>query len=293
MSEEGARTFFICLSRFKEIAPVGQVLLTESVCCSIFGSLRSPQYQQLRFHELPTVDWQRGLNRSDPLQTWRPGFESIGQDICTYRRLGTLDNCLKSGPTRIAQSLCRGTYHFTLFHETFRIPVHIAELWKLERGSVINVQWQITSDFHPHAFALLATKADDGRRVGIRLFTTIQNTSYEYWLTRPSVEAIKLANTLHDFLTGQIVGKDYHWDESRKYIFQDPKHSVRDGDDGIRAETVIKAVRIGLPYQNLDFIWNDPTRAPETLPTKLMLQRNIRRKVNVLLGILSPSINTG
>jgi hypothetical protein len=69
MSEQGARTFFICLSKYKEIALVGQVLLTESVCCAIFGSLKSPQYQELRFYELPTVDWQHGLNRSDPLQT--------------------------------------------------------------------------------------------------------------------------------------------------------------------------------------------------------------------------------
>jgi hypothetical protein len=131
MSEQGARTFFICLSKYKEIALVGQVLLTESVCCAIFGSLKSPQYQELRFHELPTVDWQHGLNRSDPLQTWKPGFESIGQDICTFRRQRTLDNCLRSGPMLIGQSLCRGIYHFYLFYETFRILKHIAELWKL------------------------------------------------------------------------------------------------------------------------------------------------------------------
>jgi hypothetical protein len=156
----------------------------------------------------------------------------------------------------IGQSLCRGTYHFYLFHETFRIPKHIAELWKLQRGSVINVQWQITSDFHPHAFAPWATEAD-GRRVGIRIFTTIQNTIYEHWLTRKSVEAIELANTLHDFLTGQIVGKDYQWDKSRKYIFQDPKHSVRDTNDRTCTESVIKAVRIGLPCQDPYFMVNE------------------------------------
>ncbi len=28
-------------------------------------------------------------------------------------------------------------------------------------------------------------------------------------------EAVLLANTLHDFLNGQILGKDYEWTESR------------------------------------------------------------------------------
>lgn len=113
------RTFFIYLSRYKEIVLVSQVLLTKSVCCSIFGLLRSPQYQQLRFYELPTIDWQRGLlNRSDPLQTQRPRLETISRDLCVYRRLRTLDNCLKSGPIRVAfiprqRHLVNRTYQFS------------------------------------------------------------------------------------------------------------------------------------------------------------------------------------
>jgi hypothetical protein len=48
-----------------------------------------------------------------------------------------------------------------------RILMHVVKLWKLQHGSIINVQWQIASEFHLHAFALRATIADDGRRVGI------------------------------------------------------------------------------------------------------------------------------
>ena len=272
MKEEGSKTFFICLSRYKEIVPVGQVLLTESVCCSIFGSLRLPQYQELRFHELPTVNWAHGLNRSDPLQSWRPGHKTIGRDLCLYRRLRTLDNCLNSGPMRVTfiprqRDSITGSFQFNLFEESFRIPTHIAKLWKLQHGSIINVQWQIASKFHPHAFTPRATIADDGRRVGIRIFSTIQHATREHWIIRDSVEATKVANTLYDFLTYKIVGKDYEWNESRKYIFQNPKYAFMREENGyICSGRVGRRGRIGLPCLDNEFIWDDETRAPEAIP---------------------------
>jgi len=52
-----------------------------------------------------------------------------------------------------------GSYLITLF-ENFVIPKHIAEYWRLQSGSVVNVQWQVLDDIHPHAYAPMA---DDGR----------------------------------------------------------------------------------------------------------------------------------
>ena len=155
---------------------------------------------------------------------------------------------------------------FWLFSEGFRIPKGVAECWGLQNGSVVNVQWQISDSTHSHAFAPMAEQTDDGRRVGIRVLKTIRQIPYEHWIVRNSPEAVPLANTLHDFLTGQIVGKDYKWNDSRRYIFQESKdwQNKKDKDiDDADADEVQRRVRIGLPYYN-DFMWSDRTRKLET-----------------------------
>lgn len=276
MDEPGANTFFIRLSSYTENVPTAQVLLTESVCCSIFGTFSSEVYQQVRLKWLPKVDRDRGLNRSDPLQTWRSGVDTIGNDASSYRRLRTLDNCLKSGPMRVGfhprkKSITNGSYQFTLFDENFTIPKTVAELWRLRGGSVVNVQWDVSTDFHQHPFAPMAKETDVGRRIGIRVF---QTTKHEHWIVRNTKEAVTIANTLHDFLTGQIIGKPYKWDSSRKYIFQDSKHYTNRKDDNASSVDieVEQRVRVGLPYNNRDFVWDDRTRKPETRPAELKTQ---------------------
>ena len=49
--------------------------------------------------------------------------------------------------------------------------------------------------------------------------------------------------------------------------------------------------RIGLPYLNNEFLWDDETRAPETIPKELMLQQKDLDKVkSTSLGmLLSPT----
>ena len=65
----------------------------------------------------------------------------------------------------------------------------------------------------------MAQENVDGKRVGIRAFTTIAGIEHEHWLVRNTSEAVLLANALHDLLNGPIVGKDYKWTESRRHIF--------------------------------------------------------------------------
>ncbi|OBT38645.1 hypothetical protein VE00_11072, partial [Pseudogymnoascus sp. WSF 3629] len=117
----------------------------------------------------------------------------------------------------------------------------------------------------------MAKETDAGRRIGIRVFQTTQQVSREHWLVRNTKEAIAIANTLHDFLTGQIVGKSYEWDSSRKYIFQESKHYANRKDDnaGSADVEVERRVRVGLPYCNRGFVWDDRTRKPETRPAEL------------------------
>jgi hypothetical protein len=89
MEELGATISFIRLASYTEAVPIGQVLLAEAVCCSIFGSFNSERYCKLRLKELPKVYWDYGLNKCDPLRTLTSGLglETIGNDAATYRRL--------------------------------------------------------------------------------------------------------------------------------------------------------------------------------------------------------------
>jgi hypothetical protein len=178
MEEQDTTTFFIPLVIYKEVVEIGQVLLAESACCAIFGTLNSEEYRQIRLEQLPKVDWNYGLNRSDPLWTFGTGYKTLGRDLTLYRRLRTLYNCLRSGPVRVKNCRPQGSYQFHLFEEQFIIPVQVEKKWGLQHNSKVNVKWDIADGTHPHAFAPLATKADDGRRIGIRVFTT----ENEYWI---------------------------------------------------------------------------------------------------------------
>lgn len=92
---------------------------------------------------------------------------------------------------------------------------------------------------------------------------------------RKSREAVLLANTLYDFLNDQIVGKEYEWTESRRYIFQDSEREVYK-DTG--SEGTGRRKHVGIPYFNEDFKWDDGQRQPETKPTsrnKILPSRGI------------------
>jgi len=89
---------------------------------------------------------------------------------------------------------------------------------------------------------------------------------------RNTPEAVLLANTLYDFLDGQIVGKNYKWTESRKYIFFD---SANREENMEFADCKLKMgggpsgrKRGGLPCCNDDFIWGDGQRKAEIKPAR-------------------------
>lgn len=268
MDKPGTTTSFVSLLNYEKRVPIGAVLLAEAMCASLFGSFDSEQYRKVRLRDLPEVNWEYGLNRSDPLRSLPTGPESIGNDVTTYRRLRTLDNCLKSGPMRVGfhprrKHAMNGSYQFCLFKENFTIPKDVAFSWKLNDQSEINVQWQCYPERHPHAFAPMARENDDGKRVGIRVFMISDGIEHEHWIVRNTPGAVLLANTLHDFLNGQIVGKDYKWTESRRHIFQGVE---REDSEDTEGERTGNRARVGIPYHNKDFIWDDGQRQPETKP---------------------------
>ena len=98
-------------------------------------------------------------------------------------------------------SIC--SVRISLFAKTWQL------VWKLARQDEIYVQWQCCPDRNPQAFAPMAQEDDDGKRVGIRAFKIVDGVEREHWIVRDTPDAVLLANTLHDFLNGQIVEKDY------------------------------------------------------------------------------------
>ena len=269
MDDPEATTSFVCLLRYDQVVPTGQVLLAEATCASLFGTFDSELYRSIRLEGLPNVRREYGLNRSDPLRSLPTGPATIGNDVTTYRRLQTLENCLNGGPIQVGFHSRRrhnsnGSYQFCLFNENSTIPKNVALSWKLGKESEINVQWQRTLDRHPHAFAPLAEDDDVGKGVGIKALKLVDGVVHEHWIVRKSRDAVLLANTLYDFLNDQIVGKEYEWTESRRYIFQDNEREVHEDTGSKRTG---RRKHVGIPYFHEDFKWDDGLRQPETKPT--------------------------
>ena len=185
MEETGVITSFICLLSYAEPVQIGQVLLAEAVCASLFITFDSDLYRDVRLHSLPQVDRSHGLNQSDPLRSLPAGPKSIGNDVTTFRRLRTLHNCLGSGPVRVSYHVrqereTKSSWRFQLFTAMFTIPKKIAATWDLSTDPEINVEWQCSDGVHPHAYAPAAGKHEDGSSVGIRAFKIVKGKTEQH-----------------------------------------------------------------------------------------------------------------
>lgn len=213
MNEVGTTVSFIRLATYQQRVSPGQILLTETVCCILFGSFDTLEYREISPSSLPPVNWAGGLSRSDPLRI--PGMSNqVGIDVTTYRRLKWLQNCVDFGLTRVipyTKSYGSTSWRFSCFKERLTIPVEVVTEWGLNDGKPfeVNVRWEVANDTHQHAFAAMAEESDDGRRVGIQVSKNIRNHWVHHWIVRNIPSAVPLANTLHDFLTGKIVEKNY------------------------------------------------------------------------------------
>lgn len=195
----------------------------------------------MRSKDLPNGGWGTWSEQKRPLKDIATGPKSIGNDVTTYRRwpdstiLRPVTPSMQVGfHSRRGLSMVT-SYRFALFHKMFTIPKKIARQWKLELRSQINVEWQCSDGRHPHAFAPMATENDDGRRVAIRAFTNVEGIDHEHCIVRNAPGAVRLSNTLHDFLKGMIVRKAYKWDKSRDYVFSiDQRQENEDSKDPCR-----------------------------------------------------------
>ncbi|MCJ1246208.1 hypothetical protein MMC30_003414 [Trapelia coarctata] len=227
MDAPGAVIHFILLAAYDTRVETPQVLLTEAVCASLFDT------------------------GSDMTQ--------IGQDSVTYRRLRALENALGACPQRVY--IDSNVYRIKFFQARFTIRREIAGKWRLEHSSEVCVEWEISDDTHPHCFAM-ANPGDEASRLGIKV-SKIGGGDQVLWIRKSMESAVPLANTLYDLFTRNIVGKQYHWKPDRTHIFRE--QSAQEGANPSGNETRERK-RVGLPFDDSEFIWGDRERLPGTRP---------------------------
>ena len=108
MDRAGSTTNFLRLATYPPKTVTAQILLTEAVSASLFGTVQNKVYLDSRHPSLPAANNIVGLNRSDPVQAWEEGLPTFGIDATLFRCLRVLDNCRRSGPFHLAAHLRKG-----------------------------------------------------------------------------------------------------------------------------------------------------------------------------------------
>lgn len=148
---------------------------------------------------LPAVSPQIGLNRADPLgsSTYAEFLEACKAD--RYERM--LDHALECGERTVQVQYYDGAKTKIRACElplgnvlSFFVPLEIVKAWDLERNPKVRAQYDISeSERHPRAYVQWGglpfaywggVPSDVGRRVGVRIFKTINGKEIEHWFLR-------------------------------------------------------------------------------------------------------------
>jgi hypothetical protein len=97
------------------------------------------------------------------------------------------------------------------------IPVPITKSWGMKGPCKANIHYEIAEIAHPNRFARAAKASDDGIRLGNRM----EHDGRHVWLTRRGITAVKMANTIHDWL------RDAPYEEILKRKDRYPLHSSK------------------------------------------------------------------
>lgn len=101
------------------------------------------------------------------------------------------------------------------------IPIAIGRTWKLdeENNQDFMLRLELVKGRHPHACATAVTDSDDGRRVALEVYKLINGQVRQAWLSNNGPLAVKVANTLHDWLDGRLADlSKYVWHPSRARV---------------------------------------------------------------------------
>lgn len=173
----------VCLVRFREQVEPAVVLFAEATMVSIFGTFPRRDYQEFQDPRLPAIDWDAGVNQSDPLMTG--DNRELWKDSVMSKRRKKLDNARAGGPVRVAYTKPpKEAWMLRIFEQLqLLIPKATAIAWNLRGDSQVNVSYDIATDRHPNAFAIDAPDIIDGRVLGIKVSKEIDGEEKEIWLT--------------------------------------------------------------------------------------------------------------
>ena len=205
---------------FEDTAPKQLVLIAEAIMCSFFSTYGLEIYRDFRLPELPSVDSDISVNPSDPLAP-------EGHLFTTQRAEGqhrTLANALAGGPQNVYvrrdKDSVTKAYVFTVFDITFAMPKKLGDEWGLSASPFIDVTFDISPTIHQFPYAILCESHDDGCHLGVSISKVIKDVRKQWWLEKRSMEGIRQANSLVDWLNEDIEEPKTHlWGWDRRAFF--------------------------------------------------------------------------
>jgi hypothetical protein len=225
----GAKANFIVLARFGQPVEAPLVFITEALMTILFGSWNNRVFLKLQpsFLLRRKINW--GLNTANPLDHGvasymrkehpdipsdryksRAHYIANGRRRATQRKAELLDNARSGGPVKVTVQHVRSkhlTFQFQLLGETFRIPSPLALSLGLDQSKEVNVEYKISADQHPFAYATKARWKDETRKLGVRLTGYFSHgprkgEPFKRWIHCSSGEAISRVRRVMRVLAG-------------------------------------------------------------------------------------------
>ncbi|KAL1635372.1 hypothetical protein SLS56_001796 [Neofusicoccum ribis] len=205
----GNKANFVILAVFDTETPKELIYFTEMVMTILFESYDDEGFRDIR-PSLPTTGGVP-LNRDTPLRTELHADDN--KEVAAKRAQGRRDGAAKTALIKQNRSLQTaskggavkmiadgGRLRFkVLALPWIGIPQRTAKSWDLKGGDTVNVVYDIRKEgSHKKKFAEDDASNDDGSALGIKVVYKGQ----EVWLSRKGRIAVKMSNTLVDWLSG-------------------------------------------------------------------------------------------
>lgn len=212
--------YYVCLAKFDELVDAPVLVITEAIIASIMGSYSLKAYKEIRHPLLPPVDWNCGVNQSDPLVT--EDSKEFNHDSTLLKRKRTLENALAGGSVHVSvlTDSRKTKYFFKVYELEFTIPPKYGRDGDLAASPTVEVRYDINDGPHPHKFSRKCTDQHEGCRLGIEVSKIVNGIKRTAWLERTVETGIRQANSLFDWLQGRIEDPDtYDWPADRVPFF--------------------------------------------------------------------------
>ena len=168
--------------------------------------------------ELPHVDLDKSVNRSDPLAIEGHVLTNQIHNKLTNqlhnKQDRTLANALAGGPQNVRFGVGKSSaireYRFHVFDLDFAIPKRLGDEWGLAASPNIEVTFDISPTSHPFPYAILCESYDAGCRLGISISKVIKQVRKQWWLEKRTMRGNREANSLINWLNEDVRDPNTH-----------------------------------------------------------------------------------